>query len=211
MCWATRKMQKKHWCFFLTVANSITIVPWYTIPWLPWCSSWMSFISYHLAFFGVVLLELLFKVPLEWPGSAFQISRNQCPCALCQVPAVKISITTILMSCKSTPLSSWRIIQLTYCWRGNESNKRHNLRGWRVTSDPPFLGGLVDWPLHTSDINAIQLSNRYQPFQLQTHWWCSLATFAQFLSHEQQHFHLSILQILAPTLLAESQTRYDSV
>ena len=52
----------------------------------------------------------------------------------------------------------------------------------------PFLGGLVDWPLHTSAINAIQLSNKCQLFQLRTNWWCSLATFAQFLSHEQQHF-----------------------
>lgn len=45
------------------------------------------------------------KVPLELPGSAFQISRNQCPCALCQVPAVKIS-TPSPMSRWSTPLQS---------------------------------------------------------------------------------------------------------
>ena len=90
---------------------------------------------------------------------------------------------------QASPMSCWRtplIIEFeTYLRRGNESKKRHK-NHWCMMA--PFLGGLVDWPLHTSAINGIQLSNKCQPFQLRTNWWCSLATFAQFLSHEQQHF-----------------------
>lgn len=75
----------------------------------------------------------------------------------------------------------------------------------------PFLGGLVDWPLHTSAINAIQLPNKCQPLQLRTNWWCSLATFAQFLSHEQQHFQNLSLKLRFLHFLQKSQTRYNNV
>ena len=157
--------------------------------------------SYYLAFFAEILTRCLWNCQ-----EAHSKSQETNAHVLFAGSLQWKSQTPSPMSRWSTPLSSRRITEFDiFLGRGNESKKRHK-NHWCMMA--PFLGGLVDWPLRTSAINAIQLSNKCQPFQLRTNWWCSLATFAQFLSHEQQHFQNLPFKLWLLHFLQKSQTRY---
>lgn len=101
-CGTKKHMRFKNSCNFHNHSSLL----YYPLTSLMCLYSWNSWIMSSIPFILPRFLRwTLEKVPLELPGSAFQISRNQCPCALCQVPAVKIS-TPSPMSRWSTPLQS---------------------------------------------------------------------------------------------------------